>query len=97
MAEFPHLMDIYDKYSKEDIEILSINTINRAGKVKSDAQRFDLPFTVLIGRDSDVGKNYKITRLPLLIIVDKSGKIVLKKKFAAYVEISKKLDVLLDT
>ncbi len=95
MAEFPHLLDLYDEYQELPIQILSINPINRNGKVKSDAQRFELPFPVLVGRGSDILKTYVLKGLPRIVIIDAKGKVVAYEKFLEYEDIKKSIDALI--
>ena len=64
--------------------------------MKSDAKRYKLPYPVLIGRDSDIVKNYKITKLPKIIIIDHEGKIALYEKFAPAERLQEVLDPLLE-
>ena len=52
--------------------------------MKSDAEGFELPYTVLVGRDSDIIDVYQITKLPRLIIVGKDGMIALTEKFLPF-------------
>ena len=72
-----------------------MNAINRSGKVASDAKRFKIAYPVLVGRGSDIVKNYKIKSLPRLVIIDMEGKVALYKKFAKAEEIKTVLDTLL--
>ena len=65
----------------KNVTILSINPIDMEGKVASDAKSFKLPYTVLVGRDSDVIEKYKITKLPRLVIVKKDGVIAVTERF----------------
>ncbi len=51
------------------------------GKVASDAESFELPYTVLAGRDSDIIDTYEIVKLPRLVIVRKDGVIAVTEKF----------------
>ena len=92
MAALPHLEDIYYDYEDRDVQILSINVIDREGKVESDAELFQLPYPVLVGRESKIVSDYKIRGLPRLFIIDKGGKVVLYKKFAPYEDIAEVLD-----
>ena len=62
--------DIHKRAISDFIKILSGEIINREGRVEADAKRFELPFPVLVGRDSDITKNYKIKSLPQLVIID---------------------------
>ena len=80
---------------EKPIQILSINPINRHGKVESDAKRFKLPYPVLVGRNSDIVKDYGVKSLPRLIIIDKEGKIASFEKYLKAEDIQKILDPLL--
>lgn len=95
MAEFPHLLDLFDEYQELPLQIVSINPINRNGKVKSDAQRFELPFPVLVGRGSDIVKSYLLKGLPRIVIVDSKGKVAAYEKFLEYEEIKEYIDDLI--
>jgi hypothetical protein len=54
------------------------------GRVEADARQFELPFTILVGRDSDVISDYQIVKLPRIIIVRKDGNIAFTERFAPY-------------
>ena len=95
MAEFPHLFDIFEEYKEREVQLLSVNLINRKGKVESEARRYKLPFPVLIGRDSEIIRDYKVDTLPRLIIIDKTGAVALDEKFAPAEEIRQTIDALL--
>ena len=77
------------------MQILSVNPINREGKVESDAKRYKLPFPVLVGRDTDIVKDYRIKSLPRIIIIDIKGQVAFYEKFAPAEEIQEILDSLL--
>ena len=72
-----------------------MNPINREGKVESDAKRYKLPFPVLVGRDTDIVKDYRIKSLPRIIIIDIKGQVAFYEKFAPAEEIQEILDSLL--
>ena len=54
------------------------------GRVEADAKYFRLPYDVLIGRDSEILKDYRIVKLPHLFIVGKGGFIRFAEKYASY-------------
>ena len=66
-----------------------VNPVDRKGKVNSMAKRFKLNHKVLVGRDSTIIKDYKIKKMPGLVIVDRSGKIVFHDEFATADKIGK--------
>lgn len=69
-----------------------MNPIDKAGRVRSDAEYYKLPYDVLIGVDSEVISDYQIIKLPRLIIVGKDGKILLSERFVAYDELKKEVE-----
>ena len=78
---------MYRTASADLVQILSINPINPKGKVASDAKRYELPYPVLAGRNSDIVRLFKLKTLPQLVIIDREGTIVFYKTFAASEEI----------
>jgi peroxiredoxin len=62
-----------------------LNAINPAGQAGAEAKRYGIRFPVLVCRDSGVVRDYKVTKLPHLFIVDHEGiiresKLFLKEK-----------------
>jgi len=47
---------------------------------------------VLIGRDSDVLKDYQIVKLPNLYLVGKDGKILLSEKYLSYDDLKEEVE-----
>ena len=66
------------------MRILSINPIDMAGRVQADAENFELPYEVLVGRDSDVIDTYQIFKLPRIIVIARGGTIAYTERFAPY-------------
>ena len=67
------------------------------GRVEADAKNFQLPYTVLYGRDSDVISSYEIVKLPRIIILGKDGKIAFTERFASYEKLKAELGKVLVT
>ena len=55
------------------IKFLSINAINPAKKAMAEIEKYRMNFQVLEGRGSGVTRDYKVSKLPLLVIIDKNG------------------------
>jgi hypothetical protein len=66
------------------VAILSINPIDMKGRVEADVKHFKLPYDVLIGRDSEILRDYRIVKLPRIFIVGKDGTILLSEKYLSY-------------
>ncbi len=58
---------------------------------------YKLPYPVLIGSKSTIIKDYGLSLLPQLIIIDVEGNIALYEKFILYEEMAEILDFLLES
>lgn len=52
--------------------------------MESDANTFEIPFPVLIGRDSDIIRLFGLSRLPQIYVIDIKGTVVFHDRFAEY-------------
>ncbi len=77
------------------MKILSVNVVDKPGRIKSDLRNEKLPYPVLIGRKTGISRKYKLRSLPFLYIVDKKGFINTSEKFVKYKDLQEKLDLLL--
>lgn len=55
-----------------------------ADRAASTARKLGLPFDVLIGRDSRILTDYRIIKLPRVLMIGKKGSIVFTERFASY-------------
>ena len=55
------------------LKILSINAINPPKRALAEVKKYKMDFQVLEGRGSGVTKLYKVSKLPLLVVIDKEG------------------------
>jgi len=62
------------------------------GRVEADAKYYKLPYTVLIGRDSEIIADYQIVKLPRLLIVRKDGTIAFTGGYVTFEKLQKELD-----
>jgi peroxiredoxin len=93
-AEFPPLKRIFKEYPA--VTILSINPIDMAGRIKADAEHYELPYDVLAGRDSEIISDYELIKLPRVIILDRNGVITYTERFAPYEKLNEELQKILD-
>lgn len=68
------LDEIYSKYRKAGLVVLSINVEDEA-KAAAAAKTLKIPFPVLVDERKEVGALYKLTSLPVTVIVDRDGQI----------------------
>ena len=89
------MLDIYDEYQGKPVQILSVNAINPAGRVEADAAMFEVPFPVLVGRETSIITDYGLSRLPQILIIDFEGNVVLSERYVEYETIVESIDTLI--
>jgi len=72
-----------------------MNAINPAKQAEADAKLYEIPFDVLLCRNTGVIRDYEISKLPQIIIMDGKGVIRESKLFLKSEEIKTILDQLL--
>jgi cytochrome c biogenesis protein CcmG/thiol:disulfide interchange protein DsbE len=74
VADLPLLeRDIYSVYKSKGLEILSISINDNEEIIKSIVAKNNLTYPMLVDKDGTVARSYKVTGIPLNIIVDKKG------------------------
>jgi peroxiredoxin len=66
------------------LKILSINAINPPQRAISEVEKYEMDFQVLSGRESGITKDYQVSNLPLLVIIDKNGIIRTYTRYLKY-------------
>jgi hypothetical protein len=72
-----------------------LNAINPAGQAAAEAERYKITFPVLVCRQTGVVRDYEVTKLPHLYIIDQNGMIQASELFLKAEDIKKVLDNLL--
>jgi hypothetical protein len=72
-----------------------MNAINPAKQAEADAKLYDIPFDVLLCRNTGVVRDYEISKLPHIIIIDGKGVIRESRLFLKSEDIKAILDGLL--
>ncbi len=73
----PELKEIYEAYKEKGVLVLGIGLDEKTALLKVQ-EELAINYPVLIG-DEKVAKNYEIEAIPTLILLDRKGKIQLKK------------------
>ena len=76
LDEFPHMRDLYRKYSREDFEIVAISIEEDSLKWRQALQRFDNPWVQLYGGEGfqqETFDAYQGGGIPFYILVDRKG------------------------
>jgi thiol-disulfide isomerase/thioredoxin len=71
----PHLIRLYKTYQKKGFEVIGINMDKRELEtVRQFAMSMDIPYPVVISLEK-VERDYGVTSLPSVILIDKKGRI----------------------
>jgi peroxiredoxin len=69
----PALEDLYSKYRRAGLVLLSINMDDDMGRAATMARALKVSFPVLVDTRKDVSKLYKVEAMPLTILIDREG------------------------
>jgi len=69
----PHVAEISRIYKDQDFVAISIDLREDEDTVRKFAQSNQMTWVIVIDRDGGVAKNYDVTAIPTLFVVDKSG------------------------
>lgn len=71
--------------------------LNQKGQTEAEVKKYNMDFTVLLGRGAELTSLYKIKKLPHLFILDQQGVIRASQRFLKTEEIKAVLDGILAT
>lgn len=74
--EIPHLKSVYSSYGQRDLEIINIFVQEPTGKVAAFADKYGLPYRVVLDGDGHVAELFGVKGVPTLILIDREGRIV---------------------
>jgi len=78
LDEFPHMKDIYQNYSRNELEIVGISNAEDSLVWVQDVNRLELPWVQLYGGngfEEETFKAYKGGGIPFYILIDPEGNI----------------------
>ena len=93
----PQLAQIQKEYKEKPVQLLSVNAINREGKVASDKEHFNITYPVLLGRGTRVILDYNLVSLPKIVIIDQTGNVVFSQSRASKKKMNEIVDNLLQS
>lgn len=79
--EIPHLKDIYARYAEKGLIMVNIDIQESRDKVSRFADKYKLPYRVVLDENGDVAKTYGIRGVPTLILLDEEGRIIGGQRF----------------
>jgi peroxiredoxin len=88
-SEMPHYKSIYDTYGKLGLEVVNIDIQETKNKVSLFAEKYGVPYRMLLDEKGDVTGTYGIVGVPAMVLVGKDGKILSRKYLS--------MDILLET
>jgi thiol-disulfide isomerase/thioredoxin len=74
-AEFPHMAELYRKFSRKDFDIAAISDDISESKMRAFVAEFRPPFPILVGRGR-MKAIYHYRGLPYSVLLDKQGRII---------------------
>jgi peroxiredoxin len=77
--EIPHFKKIHETYSGRGLEVVNIDIQESRAKVSSFADKYRLPYRVLLDEDGTVSDVYDIRGVPSLVLVDQNGMIACRQ------------------
>jgi peroxiredoxin len=69
----PGLNDIYDKYQRAGLVMLSVNLDDESHRAMSMARSLNIKFPVLLDDRKQVGPLYQVETMPLTVLIDREG------------------------
>jgi len=78
--EMPHLQKLSAKYAKKDVVFLAVSVDAPGTDLKPFVKQYRLTFPVLHDTKGEAAKAYNVEAIPLLVIVDKKGRIVERRE-----------------
>jgi len=74
-AEIPHLKKVIAENRDTTVTFVSINTRDPEKVVDAEIKRYEMTYPVFYGRDRNITKDFKVLKLPRLILVKADGTI----------------------
>ena len=72
------LEELHEEYGDGKVEIVSIDSGEKAEKVRAFVEKNPKPFVVLVDADNKVSDEYQVAALPTVILLDRQGRIAFK-------------------
>ena len=79
--EIPHLKDIYASYAKIGLIMVNIDIQESRDKVSRYADKYELPYRLLLDENGAVSDMYGIRGVPAMILLDEAGMIIGGQRF----------------
>jgi cytochrome c biogenesis protein CcmG/thiol:disulfide interchange protein DsbE len=71
--EMPAIQEVYDRYRDQGFVVLAVDLGDGDDQVRRFIEQMELTFPILMDRDRDVSRHYRILSIPTTYFVDRSG------------------------
>jgi peroxiredoxin len=78
-AEVPLLNKIQQDFKTKGLTVVGVSVEDRKDMVSAFRRRHDIQYSILLDPSGDVAKRYGLFALPMTVLVDRNGKVVLRK------------------
>ncbi len=75
----PFIKELHDKYTEKGLVIFAVDIQESSRKVRSHAEKNDIPYAVLLDEKADVAVSYGVKGVPMLVLIDKKGNIICRQ------------------
>jgi peroxiredoxin len=75
-TEIPRFKEIYNTYAKKGLIVVNIDIQEPRDKVAKFAEKYKLPYRVLLDESGKVAETYEIRGVPTMVLIDGKGKIL---------------------
>jgi len=77
--DIPRLKDIYNGYVKKGLIMANIDIQESRDRVSRFADKYKLPYLVLLDETADVAKSYGVQGVPTMVLIDQKGMVVCRR------------------
>ncbi len=71
--EMPDIQELYDSYSRDDLEIIAVNSGEKLARIEQFLSETGYTFPIAADEDNAVGDYYPSSGIPYTVIVDPNG------------------------
>jgi len=94
VTEMPSMNELVNRLREQSFEVLAINVSEPANRVKTFLSHMDIDFTVLLDKNAQISKDWKVKVLPTSFILDTDRKIRYKAVGAIRWDSDESLDII---
>ena len=93
--EIPELKKVVDEYKGKNVIVVDVDISEPAEIVRKHATEKGQNYLTLLDEDGAIARQYGIEGIPLVLVVDKQGKIVYAGAYTPFEELKKAIDAAL--